>query len=401
MSEQSEQGERPRSRGARLAFFLVLIGGFALFTVGSAALFTGGSALSTWLSGSPPPAPVPTRAADVNNIYVGSAYPTGSSVGCSAPDFSTDLSSAGSINEALDAALLAVDSDLDVIIICDGGYTYLQDITGYNDAYNITIRADEGADVTLDGDGDYRLLHFNAPVRDITISGITFQNGSAFLGGAIYVDGAASITVTDNIFSGNSATEYGGAIVARNVDPLTVTNSTFRGNTAPAGGAIFVDGGSLIVTSSTFTGNNASGGGAIWARNVDPLIVTSSTFTGNNASSGGAILVVADPLTATSSTFTDSTFTDNSAAWGGAIMVGGTSLTLTDNTFRSNRATVYGGAIFADVVDGEVAGRANQFVGNSAPSGGGADVALDSDTSFLALGQWRRLGAQSVVIIRN
>ncbi len=36
----SEQSERPRSRAARLAPFLVLIGGFALFT---------------WLSGGPPP----------------------------------------------------------------------------------------------------------------------------------------------------------------------------------------------------------------------------------------------------------------------------------------------------------------------------------------------------------
>lgn len=70
----------------------------------------------------------------------------------------------------------------------------------------------------------------------------TFRNNtlienSAFLGGGIY-NGKEIITIENNTFSGNSASNLGGGILNSN-DITTTQNNTFSGNTASQGGAIY------------------------------------------------------------------------------------------------------------------------------------------------------------------
>ncbi len=303
------------------------------------------------------------------------------SASCSSPDFSTNSSF---INVAIDAALLSVDDDSDVIIICAGVYAYDANITIYDVAHDITIRADLGADITLDGSDSYQLLRFGSLVNSITISGITFQDSRSG-GGAIYAE--SPISITSSTFTNNSAVN-GGAIYSES--SISVANSRFTNNNATA--AIFAN--VLTVASSTFTNNRAVNGGAILAQSS--IAVTSSRFTNNRAEYGGAVYAEGSISVASS------TFTNNRASLGGAIYEGGgSSVTLTRNTFSVNRATGYGGAIFTNSVGDVLIGHSNKFTGNGASRRAGADVALGIGTPSLAIQQWQRLGARSVVIVRD
>ena len=141
--------------------------------------------------------------------------------------------------------------------------------------------------ITIDGGGNHRVMLVLSGATHI--ANLTIANGNiADFGGGIANGG--TLTVTNSIFSGNSATQGGVGGGIYNNSTLTVTNSTFSGNSATqggAGGGIF-NLGTLTVTNSTFSGNTAtqgSLGGGIY--NGNTLTVTNSTFSGNSASVGG------------------------------------------------------------------------------------------------------------------
>ncbi len=91
------------------------------------------------------------------------------------------------------------------------------------------------------------------------------QPGQRGSGGGI--GGQGSITVTSTLFSNNSVAgligSQGGAIGLNQAATLAVTNSTFVGNTAWRGGALYLrgSGSGASIRSSTFTGNDATGTG--------------------------------------------------------------------------------------------------------------------------------------------
>ena len=250
-----------------------------------------------------------------NDIYVGS-NDSDEGGSCADPDFSTDVLDEGSINDALDEALAAVDDDGDTIIICDGVYTYSDDITPHDgtvghDVINIEIETAEDAEVTLDGDGQYQLLAFED--TSVSVSGIDFLDGQVTgSGGAIAVlDG--TLDVIDSTFTGNVAAvtegdNNGGAIYV--YGSLTVNHSSFSENQGAYGGAIFVDGMGLI---------------------DDQAIIADVLFDDNTADEGGAIWVTDSQLTVLRSLFTDNEANDE----GGAIWVYNTDWTVTDSTFGS------------------------------------------------------------------
>jgi predicted outer membrane repeat protein len=140
------------------------------------------------------------------------------------------------------------------------------------------------------------------------ISNLNIENGSNSDDGGGAIENERVLTLTHDVFTGNTATvgASGGAILNGNV--LNVINCTFSGNTQTgsggAGGAILNGGGAtMTITGSTFTGNTSStNAGAILSN--DMLTVTNSTFTGNvAAASGGAIAASHGTLTVTNSTF--------------------------------------------------------------------------------------------------
>ncbi|HKB65149.1 MAG TPA: hypothetical protein VKC61_04785 [Pyrinomonadaceae bacterium] len=193
---------------------------------------------------------------------------------------------------------------------------------------------------------DDRVIEVN-PFLDadfsFSMSGVTISGGheTQSVGGGGIISGSInnSVTVTNCIFSGNSATgagSLGGGGIAHTGGNLTVTGTTFNSNSSTSsGGAISYSAGdpfgrtpstgTLTVSGSTFSSNSSSstaaGGGALDLYNFNlgtgSYSVNSSSFSGNNASggSGGAIIVESGPLTVTTSSFSGNT----AAQRGGAI----------------------------------------------------------------------------------
>jgi len=343
----------------------------------------------------PPAPPTPTRAAA---CVVG----TGTGASCT--------------ESALDACLPGGGSfDGTVTFNCGGAATITVTSTKTISA-DTTI--DGGSLITISGGNSVGVFSVNGGVN-FTVQNLTIANGNSEGGGGIYSDGG-TLTVTNSIFTGNSATgatatnSCGGAIDNEG-NSLTVTNSTFSGNSATAGiynaygGGICSggwNGGSMLtVTNSTFSGNSATAGiynaygGGIFSYGA--LTVTNSTFSDNSAvggasggTGGGGIISNGSTLTVTNSTFsgnsagypgigggiyiygdqaatvTNSTFSGNSAAGGAGISSYGP-LTVTNSTFSGNSAG-YGGGIFNP--GSSVTVTSSTFSNNSAGNYGGGIV---------------------------
>ncbi len=123
---------------------------------------------------------------------------------------------------------------------------------------------------------------------ELTLENTHLLNNIATSAGAIFNSGTI-ITIEDSSFTGNTATTIiGGAILNINVI-YSILSSTFENNSAFQGGAIYNNSGDIVrVLNSTFSANNAVLGGAIYDRAVFGAILN-STFYGNSADAGGAI----------------------------------------------------------------------------------------------------------------
>jgi len=263
-----------------------------------------------------------------------------------------------------------------------------------------------------------------------TLSGDTFVDNHADgdidmtdpEGGAIYMDydfgDQSLLTVEDATFEGNTSVEDGGAICVQEADLVTVTNTTFTDNHAigedysTEGGALYVDYGDLTVTGSTFTGNSSyEDGGAIAlddAKN-DHLFLLNNSFTSNRAlgdagADGGAVFFLA-----ASAEITNNTFSRNQAGREGGAAFGGwlgefrdnqffaITVEVNGNRFSSNRAKTYGGALAIESQAQPGDATRNTFASNR--SRYGADVAelgcpvSRGDT----MRAWRRSGARTIV----
>ena len=326
-----------------------------------------------------------------NNIYVGINVNDSEESSCEDPDFSLDDEY---FQDALTLAFEDVDHDGDVIIICEGFYDYgespdqIDEYDGSAEGSHpvITIRAEEGAEVVLDGrDHNYQLLRFNN--TDVTIAGIIFYKSGGSAISAMSGDGIHSLTVEDSAFYLGNAPN-GSAIYAENMD-LTVTGSIFGaaeddaatpnyaegpGISSYSGGAIFATGldlpraARISISDSTFTANTAGpgNGGAIMVEFETRLIVSGSTFTANSAEElfgmpssygcGGAIYLRNE----FGAQITNTMFTENSADYTGGAIASQSSpetcagdpavyarslLEIRSSTFRENTAVCAGGAI--------------------------------------------------------
>ncbi|MDR1472714.1 MAG: hypothetical protein LBS75_09335 [Synergistaceae bacterium] len=161
---------------------------------------------------------------------------------------------------------------------------------------------------TIDGNG-YPVFdvgenaNAKASITNLKISGGAYN---AKLGGAVFVEGSADLTINNVTFTdclaggGGNINGGGGAIYVNNhgssvLPKLTVTNSVFRRNRAPngTGGAINSTNGNVSITGgSTFDGNEAVQGGAIGMKGSGSLTISgnNNVFTDNKATyAGGAV----------------------------------------------------------------------------------------------------------------
>ncbi|ADN36279.1 polymorphic outer membrane protein [Methanolacinia petrolearia DSM 11571] len=184
-----------------------------------------------------------------------------------------------------------------------------------------TITADKSAgygaeDTIIDAEQSGRI--FDAAGYSLSIDNLTFRNGKADHGGAIYLD-SGTLSVTSSVFA-NCSADYGGAIFSDTDSTVTVISSAFTNCSAinsggailsgfnstvtvvssaftncsavNTGGAIYIFSGTLNTTSTAFFSCSASSysGGAIYSSSFSPVTITSSSFTGcSSPCRGGAI----------------------------------------------------------------------------------------------------------------
>ncbi|GEM_PF-6494116 len=148
----------------------------------------------------------------------------------------------------------------------------------------------------------------------VFIQGITFRNGLADLGGAIRVNGPT--VITNCIFENNSALEGGGAIYSSTME---LSNCEFVSNHAGSsegGGAVVSH--FVTITGCTFLYNTSSGDGGAFRYNFlnhGYLNVSNSDFINNTADgSGGGIFTTSETCE-----ITDCTFSMNRAAQGAGV----------------------------------------------------------------------------------
>ena len=172
--------------------------------------------------------------------------------------------------------------------------------------------------------------------------GITFQNGSAERGGGLSsVSETGSVTLSNNRFSGNHATEFGGGIYIASSETITLTNNTISNNDSDyySGGASIggtTGTGTLLLTANTIKGNTAEGavGGLMtWCNSVS---VTNNLFHNNSAPwYHGALLIDGSASTRV----INNTITGNTSEGSGA----GLTIQMNDD---SDRAYVYNNIIY-------------------------------------------------------
>ena len=236
-------------------------------------------------------------------------------------------SGAGSLRQAISDAVSAPGTE---ITFADGLSGTILLSSELHIIRDLTITG-PGADVlAIDGGGTVR--HFfieqtyttipivqQGPVPNVTISGLTLQNGrSSDTGGSIRGSGC-NLTVTDAAFvnniaaggtdggaiawgsasfrtfrldrvllTGNRATGYGGALSVGGPVSVDVINSTFYGNIGDQGGGAIVAGlysssAAFRVTSSTIVGNRSvfGGGGGFRLNNSTEATVLGSIVAQN------------------------------------------------------------------------------------------------------------------------
>ena len=104
---------------------------------------------------------------------------------------------------------------------------------------SLSIKGPATTQVAIDGNRQFTVLSVNA--GNVTLSGLTIQNGNGLGGGILNF---STLTVLNSTVSGNISSFAGGGILDFG-DALTVINSTLSGNSAMFGGGIFSDASSL------------------------------------------------------------------------------------------------------------------------------------------------------------
>jgi Ca2+-binding RTX toxin-like protein len=271
-------------------------------------------------------------------------------------------------------------------------------------------RDDNGSRVTLDGNGDGRVLFIGSgygaavTLDDLAITGgrVLDQNGAG-----IYVARDGALRVTGCTLSGNFAANsdrfgpsQGGALFAAEGSRVTIEASTFGDNYARTGGAVSSRGDALIVRDSLVADNRAGyrGVGGAIAFVDGALTIERSTIAGSYAAYGGGLA-----LSSCRATIATSTIAGNVAAgaeWesvGGGIRAYQSTLVLIASTITGNRVLSDRGALGAgvasidgvlDIADSIVAGnfylgQAQDIAGSLNRSNGhnifGSDVAGSVD----------------------
>ena len=244
------------------------------------------------------------------------------------------------------------------------------------DTLNITGNGIENT--VIDGQQLSRILEITGTAGDVTLSGLTLQNGR---------------TTGNHVLFG-PPTHHGGAIRSLTTGTLTISDSLVSQNsttgTGAAGGAIFHDQGALSVVRSTLSGNTTANaaGGAILSY-TGTTTVRESTLFGNSTSGsyapGGAIFSIGGSINVLQSTISGNSTTGSNAhgaglysSYGGILVV---QSTITQNTAVAGE----GGGIFRDAGSGDINIR-NSIIAGNTDNNTASDIRKPGTASLLVSG---------------
>jgi len=244
-----------------------------------------------------------------------------------------------------------------------------------------------GDNANQGGGGIYN--NANLTLQNGTIVMNNTAGGTSGSGGGILNDVGGSLTVSDCMISGNSASRAGGGIedVSGDVTTVTITNVTITNNntgSAPGnGGGIHITGaGSMMITGGAVSGNTASAeGGGLW-NGAGTMTVSGVTIDGNKASGngadqgGGGIYNLSGTLVVESGTMITNNSCDGTSGSGGGVLIdAGASAAFAGSTISGNSASRAGGGIEDNSGDASVINVINMMITNnstgSAPGNGG------------------------------
>ena len=215
-----------------------------------------------------------------------------------------------------------------------------------------------------------------------TLTNLIFSGNTAAVGGGM-INYESSPRLTNVTFSDNSASSRGGGIYNEFNSNSTLTNVTFRGNTASySGGGMYTSSSNPTLTNVTFSGNTANySGGGMSNDNNNPTL-TNVTFSNNSATDrgGGMYNFGGSP------TLTNVIFNGNSAPYGGGTYNGDSNPTLTNVIFSGNTANNSGGGMANDNSSPTLTNVT--FSGNSTYAGGGMSNASSSKPTLTNVIMW-------------
>jgi hypothetical protein len=246
----------------------------------------------------------------------------------------TEASPCRRIHRALAVALTDAGDNV-VINVAAGTYHETDSI----DASSLQSLAIDGAGASctvVDGGRNGTVMAFSAGL--VSLSGVTLEHGLATgqeNGGGL--SNAASLTVSNTVFSADRSQHDGGAVF--NKGSLTLNDATFSGDSASSAGGGIENTGQVHAEAVSFTRTTAgpNGGGAIWNGAAASARFDDSTISGVSPFVGGAILNKGNLQ------LSDSTVSGSTAKGGGAISNDGT-LDISTSTLEHNTAAT-GGAV--------------------------------------------------------
>ncbi len=210
-----------------------------------------------------------------------------SAANCPGPGNGSEAEPYCSVQTAIDNAV-----DTDEIIVAQGVYL----------------------EAAIDFLGKAIRLRSTDPTDPMVVSNTVLDGVGTGLGVVLILSGEGPDTVLDGFtITGGIATGGGGGMAIEFTSP-TVSNCVFSGNSAANGGGIFNFFASPTVINCTFSGNSATAGGGIHNFSSNPT-VTNCLFLGNTANSGGGMF-----NSSSNTTVTNCHFTENSADTSGGGM---------------------------------------------------------------------------------
>lgn len=200
---------------------------------------------------------------------------------------------------------------------------------------------DNNADISIENSLFEANVNFREDDLLSNVLSLVFDNGSPMQGGAIFNDLSADLSISNSIFDANSSIAdasiinanidldagnfAGGAIFNNGFNTITMIANTLRNNVAAAGGALFNgEGVEITIDDCLFSNNSCQANGTLLNANV---AIDGEDFAGGAIFSDGATLNILN---------TD--FLGNNAITGGALFSRLSDLNLSGLVFDGNRA---------------------------------------------------------------